>query len=67
MPSRTEVLGDGAIGGEEALGMARGLEALHAPLPLAGRLMGVLRTVVEIAVLAMFHTGQISRWPHHSF
>ena len=28
---------------------------LHAPLSLAGRLVGVLRTIIEISVLAMFY------------
>ena len=58
MPPRSEVLGDGTIGGEEALGVARRLEALHPPLPLAGGLVGVLGAVVEIAVLAVLHTRQ---------
>jgi hypothetical protein len=37
--SRSEVLGDGTIRGEEPLRMTRRLEPLHVPLPLAGRLM----------------------------
>jgi hypothetical protein len=36
--------------------MAGGLEPLHPSFPLAGGLVGVLRTVVEIAMLAMLHT-----------
>jgi hypothetical protein len=55
MPSRAEVLGDRTIGREEPLGVAWGFEALHPLLPLAGRLVGVLRAIIEIAVLAMFH------------
>lgn len=51
MPSRAEVLRDRTIGGEGLLRVPWGLESLHAPLPLAGRLMGILRTVVQIAVL----------------
>jgi hypothetical protein len=31
---------------------------LPAPLALAGRLVGILRPVVQIPVLPMFHTGQ---------
>ena len=58
MPPRSEVLGHGSIGRQKALGMSRGLEPLHAILPLARRPMGVLTPVVEIATLAMFHTGQ---------
>jgi hypothetical protein len=37
--SWSEVLGDGTIRGEEPLGVPRGFEALHAPLPLARGLM----------------------------
>src|SRR3989442_12616832 len=55
MPARTEMLGDGAIGGEEPLGVPRGLEPLQASLPLAGGLVGVFRAIVEIPMLAMFH------------
>jgi hypothetical protein len=42
MPARAEVLGDGPIGGEEPLRVSGGLEALQAPLPLTGGLMGGL-------------------------
>ena len=55
MPARTEVLGDGTIGGEKPLGVAWGLEPLHAPLPLAGGLVRVLCAIIEIPMLAMFH------------
>jgi hypothetical protein len=55
MPPRAEVLRDGTIGGQEPLRVSRGLESLHAPLSQTGGLMGVLRTVVEIAMLAMLH------------
>ena len=58
MPARAEVLGDGPIGGEEPLRVSWGLEALHAALPLLGRLVGVLRTVVQIAVLAVLDARQ---------
>ena len=57
MPLRTEVVDDEAIDGEEPLRVSRRLESLHAPLPLAGGLMGVLGAIVEIAVLPMFDTG----------
>jgi hypothetical protein len=56
--SRAEVLSDGPIGGEEPLRPSGRFEALHTPLLLARRLMGILRTVVEVAVLAMFDAGQ---------
>jgi hypothetical protein len=70
MPTQTEMLGDEVIGGEEPLGAARGLIALHAPLPLTGGLVRVLRTVVEIPMLAMFdrlskavtHLGRVDLW-----
>ena len=55
MPTRAEMLGDGAIGGEEPLGVPWRFEPLHASLPLAGRLVGVLRPIVQIPVLTMFH------------
>ena len=58
MASRSEVLGDGTIGGEEPLRMSWGLEALHAPLPLVGRLVRVLGAIIEVAMLPMFHAGQ---------
>jgi hypothetical protein len=35
--------------------MPRRLKSLHAPLPLAGGLVRVLGTVVEVAMLPMFH------------
>ena len=55
---RAEVLRDRTIGGEETLGVTRGLKPLHTPLPLTGRLVGVLRPIVEVAVLTMFHSGE---------
>lgn len=53
------MLGDGTIGGEEALSTTRGLEPLHATLALAGGQMGTFTPIVEIATLAVFH-------PRHS-
>jgi hypothetical protein len=58
MPARAEVLRDGAIGGQKSLGVARGFELLHTPLPLTSGLMRVLRPTVEIPVLAMFDSWQ---------
>ena len=40
---------------EETLGMAWGFEPLHALLPLAGGLVGVLCTIIEIPASAMFY------------
>ena len=59
MPARTEVLGDGPIGGEESLGMTRGLESLHAPLALPRGLVGVLSAVIEIPVLEMWFCRKV--------
>ncbi len=56
--SWSEVLDNGTIGGEEALGMPWRLEPLHAALALAGGLMRVFRPVIQVAMLAMFHTRE---------
>src|SRR5688500_2814972 len=58
MPSGAEVLRDGTIGREEPLGVPCRLKSLHPPFPLAGRLVGVFRTVIQIAVLAVLHARQ---------
>ena len=58
MTTWAEMLGDGTIGREEPLGVTWGLEPLHAPLPLMGGPVRVLRSIIEIAVLAMFHPWQ---------
>jgi hypothetical protein len=58
MPARSKVLGNRPIGGEKPLRVARRLESLHAPFPLARGLMGVLRTVVEIPMLAVLDTRE---------
>ena len=55
MPARSKVLCNRTIRGEEALHVPSRLEPLHPSLSLAGRLMGVLCPVVQVAVLAMFH------------
>jgi hypothetical protein len=55
MPSRPTVSCDRPIRGEQALRVPGRLEALPAPLPLARGLVGMLRTGVERAMLAMFH------------
>jgi hypothetical protein len=56
--ARSKVLGDGAIAGKEALGVSGRFKPLHALLPLAGRLVGILGAVVEVAVLPMFDAGE---------
>ena len=55
---RLEVLGNRSVRGEKALRVSWRLEPLHAPLPLARRLVGVLRSIIQVAVLSMFDTGQ---------
>jgi hypothetical protein len=57
VPTRSEVLGNGAIRGEKALRVPWGFKALQAPLALAGGLVGVLRAVVPIAVRPMLDAG----------
>ena len=57
MPTRANVWGNGTLGGTETRGLPWRLQPLHAPLPLARRLMSILRTVVERAVLTVLHTG----------
>ena len=55
MPARAEVLGDGTRSGKEALGVSGGLEPLHVSLPLTSWFMRILRTVVQIPMLPVFH------------
>jgi hypothetical protein len=54
MPARAKMLGDGTICSKETLGVARGLEPLQVMLPLSGRLVRILCTMIEIPVLARF-------------
>lgn len=58
MTSWPEVVCNGTRGSEEALRMTRGLKPLHASLSLAGRLMRVLRAVIQIPVQPMFHVWE---------
>ena len=55
MPLGSEVLGDGAIRREKALGMTGGFEPLHATLPLTRWAMRVLTPIIEGATLPVFH------------
>ncbi len=52
------MLGDRAIGREKALGVARGLKALHVSFALTGGLMRVLRAIIEIPMLAMLDSRE---------
>jgi hypothetical protein len=54
----TEVLGNRTIRGQKSLGVPGGLEPLHASLLLAPGLVGVFRTIVEVAMLPMLHARQ---------
>jgi hypothetical protein len=56
--SWSEVWADGTMRGEKTLRVPWGFKPLHAPFPLAGRLVGVLRAIVGVTVLPMFHTGE---------
>ena len=58
MPARTEVLCEGTISGKEPLGLTRRLKLLPAPLALTSRLVRILCTIIEIALLARFHRWQ---------
>ena len=58
MAPRSEVLGDETIGGEKALGVPGRFEPLHAALPLAGGLVGILGAVIEVFVLAVLDPRQ---------
>jgi hypothetical protein len=53
-----EMLGDGTIGRQEALGVAGRFEPLHPLLPLPSGLVRVLCPVVEIPMLPMFRAGE---------
>ena len=60
---RSEEIGNLVVGGEEPLRLSGRLEALHEPLPSSGRLMAVLRAVVETLVLAVLdarHHGPVT-------
>ena len=59
MPSRADMLGQRAIGGEKALGLSWRLEALQAPLALAGRLVGMLRAPYPLKKTGMMSTKRI--------
>ena len=58
MAARAEMLGNRAVGGEEPLGVARGFEPVQVSFSLTSWLMRILRAVVQIPVLAMFHSWE---------
>ena len=55
MPTRSQVLGNGTIRGENALGVSWEFQPLHPSLPLPGRLGGMLGAVIKRAVLTGLH------------
>jgi hypothetical protein len=52
------MLSDRAICRKETLGMTCGFEPRHPPFPLAGGLVGVFRTIIQIPRLPVFDTRQ---------
>src|SRR5262245_12870261 len=58
MPSGAEVLGNGTIRGQKALGMTCRLKPLHAIFALPRRPVRILTAVVQITTLAVFDAGQ---------
>lgn len=58
MPAWSEVSGGRPIHRKKLSRLSWGLTLLHAPLPLARWLTGVLRAVIDIPVLPVFDTGQ---------
>ena len=58
MAGRAKVGVKGFKDGQEALSVARRLEALQCPFSPSGPLMRVLDPVVEVAALAMLGVGQ---------
>src|SRR5215468_5955228 len=58
MPSRSKVLGNGAVGRQKTLGMPGRLEPLHAILTLPCGAMRVLTPVIEVAALTVLYSWQ---------
>ena len=52
-----ENVGDLIMGGKKPLHLPRRLEPFHDPLSSSGRLMGILRPVIEALMLAMLDAG----------
>ncbi len=56
--ARADVRGDGAVGGEKALRVARTLEPPHPPLAFPRRLVGMLGAVIPPCVPPVRHAGE---------
>src|SRR3954452_1611032 len=52
-----EDVGELIVGGEKPLHLPRRLKALHDPLSSSGRLVGILRPIIETLVLPMLDAG----------
>jgi hypothetical protein len=57
-----EMGGDNSVHLDKALGVPRGLEPSHPPLPLTRRLMRVLGPAIQVPVLSMSNMGMITRF-----
>lgn len=55
MSARVAMLGNRAVGREDPLGVARGLNPLHVSLSLTCWVMRILHAIVKRPMLAMFH------------
>ena len=55
MPSRTEKRRDHSESREESLVVPGRLEATHPPFPFPGGLMGILRPIIQPALLLVLH------------
>jgi hypothetical protein len=54
---KVEPIGDGITDGNETLKVAGRFEAFHDPLPSSGRLMRILRSLVQSLVGSMLYAG----------
>jgi hypothetical protein len=63
MPSRAEVLGDGTVGGEEALGVPGRVETLHASFP-TGWLSRITSTSYSQALNTFKDRFHLRCWAH---
>jgi len=60
--SGTEVGSNDSVNLDELLGVSSRLKPSHSPLPLSGRLMRVLRPVVQVTMLSMSKPGITTRF-----
>jgi hypothetical protein len=55
MPPRTKKRRDHSESREESLGVPGRLEATHPPFPFSGGLMGILRPIIQPALVLVLH------------